>query len=43
MLSTDMGNAGLAILRRLYETDAVVHWVAKQHLDALAQVHGWRR
>lgn len=42
-LSLDTGDAGLAALRRLYQTDAVVHPVAREHLEALAFVRGWKR
>jgi hypothetical protein len=31
------------VLRRLYETDAVVDPTAREHLQALAHVHGWSR
>lgn len=42
-LSMDTGKAGFAALRRLYQTDAVVHWQAREHLQALAAVRGWKR
>jgi hypothetical protein len=42
-LSMEMGEAGLVVLRRLYETDAVVDPTAREHLQALAHVHGWSR
>ena len=42
-LSMDTGEAGFVVLRRLSETDAVVHPHAREHLEALASVRGWKR
>jgi hypothetical protein len=42
-LGHDTGPAGIARLRLLYETDAVVDATAREHLEGFAQVHGWRR
>lgn len=40
-LSTELGEEGLAALRRLYEADAVVDRAARDNLEALAHGYGW--
>jgi hypothetical protein len=40
-LSIDMGSAGLELLRRLYQSNAVVEADARRQLEALARAHGW--
>lgn len=42
-LIIDVGDPGIARLRQLYERDAVVHPVAREHLALLAHVRGWSR
>ena len=42
-LSMDAGTAGLALLRRLHESGAVVEPHARENLEALASIHGWKR
>ena len=41
MLANDTGEAGLARLRRLFETDAVLDLTAKQRLASIAAHFGW--
>jgi hypothetical protein len=40
-LVSDMGEPGLAVLRRLYQTDAVVQQTAREHLEGIAIAQGW--
>jgi hypothetical protein len=40
-LSMDLGAAGMTILRRLYDKDAVVDPTAREHLMAIALANGW--
>jgi hypothetical protein len=42
-LSLDTGEAGLVVLRRLYDTDTVLDADARASLEALAFVRGWKR
>jgi hypothetical protein len=37
------GEVGFGVLRRLYEKEAVIHLQAREHLEALASVRGWKR
>jgi len=42
-LSMDSGTAGIAQLRRLYTSNAVVEPTARTHLEAFAAAQGWTR
>lgn len=42
-LVTDMRDAGLPILRRLYETGAVVEPTARENIVGIAATYGWRQ
>ncbi len=43
ILGSEMGNAGIVMLRHLYESDSVVQPSARANLDVLASYHKWSR